>query len=98
MYHCLLTDIQYYKLCVDCHLQSLLLLSYLLRNGSDRVVSSARDHLYDLRQLADYTCVDELGKDQGINGNCCLLLMLFIKEVKCLAMNFVFQHIAQELC
>ncbi|GBP44127.1 Clathrin interactor 1 [Eumeta japonica] len=45
----------------------LLLLSYLVRNGSERVVTSAREHIYDLRSLENYSYVDELGKDQGIN-------------------------------
>ena len=47
--------------------KSLLLLSYLVNNGSERVVTSAREHIYDLRRLENYTFVDELGKDQGIN-------------------------------
>ncbi|KAL4703371.1 hypothetical protein ACJJTC_015449 [Scirpophaga incertulas] len=47
--------------------ESLLLLSYLVRNGSERVVTSAREHIYDLRSLENYTYVDDLGKDQGIN-------------------------------
>ena len=29
--------------------KSLLLLDYLLKNGSERVVTSAREHIYDLR-------------------------------------------------
>lgn len=45
--------------------KSLLLLHYLVRNGSERVVTSAREHLYDLRALETYTCVDEFNKDQG---------------------------------
>ncbi|XP_072933345.1 uncharacterized protein lqfR [Epargyreus clarus] len=45
----------------------LLLLSYLVRNGSERVVTSAREHIYDLRSLENYTYVDDMGKDQGIN-------------------------------
>lgn len=45
----------------------LLLLSYLVRNGSERVVTSAREHIYDLRSLENYTYVDEVGKDQGVN-------------------------------
>ena len=48
-------------------MQSLLLLNYLLRNGSERVVTAAREHLYDLKGLENYTFVDELGKDHGIN-------------------------------
>jgi len=47
--------------------KSLLLLHYLVRNGSERVVTSAREHIYDLRGLEAYTFTDEFGKDQGIN-------------------------------
>lgn len=47
--------------------QATLLLSYLVKNGSERVVTSAREHIYDLRSLENYTFVDENGKDQGIN-------------------------------
>lgn len=47
--------------------QALLVLNYLVRNGSERVVTSAREHIYDLRGLENYTYVDEFGKDQGIN-------------------------------
>jgi len=49
--------------------QSLLLLNYLLRNGSERVVTSTREHMYDLRQLEDFTATDEFGRDQGVNGS-----------------------------
>jgi len=38
-----------------------------VRNGSERVVTSAREHIYDLRILENYTYVDEYGKDLGIN-------------------------------
>ncbi|CAH1707835.1 unnamed protein product [Chironomus riparius] len=44
-----------------------LLLSYLVKNGSERVVTSAREHIYDLRSLENYTFVDDNGKDQGVN-------------------------------
>ena len=47
--------------------KSLLLLDYLIKNGSERVVTSAREHVYDLRSLENYTHVDQNGKDQGIN-------------------------------
>eukprot|EP00117_Sycon_ciliatum_P006396 scpid38346/ scgid2234/ Clathrin interactor 1; Clathrin-interacting protein localized in the trans-Golgi region; Enthoprotin; Epsin-4; Epsin-related protein len=47
--------------------KSLLLLTYLVRNGSEKVVTSAREHLYDLRALENYKFVDEVGKDQGVN-------------------------------
>jgi clathrin interactor 1 len=39
----------------------------LVRNGSERVVTSAREHIYDLRSLENYTFIDENGKDQGVN-------------------------------
>ncbi|KAK2903933.1 clathrin interactor 1a [Channa argus] len=47
--------------------KALLLLAHLIRNGSERVVTSAREHLYDLRSLQSYHFVDENGKDQGVN-------------------------------
>ncbi|GBN26777.1 Clathrin interactor 1 [Araneus ventricosus] len=47
--------------------KSLLLLGYLVRNGSERVVTSAREHIYDLRSLENYSHIDEFGRDQGIN-------------------------------
>ena len=47
--------------------KSLLLLSYLLRNGSERVVTSTREHTYDMKSLRSYHFIDENGKDQGIN-------------------------------
>ncbi|XP_052385411.1 clathrin interactor 1-like isoform X2 [Oncorhynchus keta] len=47
--------------------KALLLLAYLIRNGSERVVTSAREHIYDLRSLENYHFVDDNGKDQGVN-------------------------------
>ncbi|XP_051904052.1 clathrin interactor 1-like [Hippocampus zosterae] len=47
--------------------KALLLLAYLIRNGSERVVTSAREHIYDLRSLENYRFTDENGRDQGIN-------------------------------
>ena len=47
--------------------KSLLVLSYLLRNGSERVVTSTREHSYDLKGLKNYHFIDDAGKDQGIN-------------------------------
>ncbi|CAF1401949.1 unnamed protein product [Adineta steineri] len=47
--------------------KSLLVLIYLIKNGSDKVVTSAREHLYDLKSLESYSHHDEQGKDQGIN-------------------------------
>uniref|UniRef100_A0A8C4WVC2 Clathrin interactor 1a n=1 Tax=Eptatretus burgeri TaxID=7764 RepID=A0A8C4WVC2_EPTBU len=47
--------------------KSLLLLSYLVRSGSERVVTSTREHIFDLRSLEHYQFVDEGGKDRGEN-------------------------------
>ncbi|KAK3758033.1 hypothetical protein RRG08_006614 [Elysia crispata] len=47
--------------------KSLILLSYLIKNGSERVVTSTREHVYDLRGLENYSFSDEQGKDQGLN-------------------------------
>ncbi|CAF2730641.1 unnamed protein product [Rotaria sp. Silwood2] len=47
--------------------ESLLVLLYLIKNGSEKVVTSAREHLYDLKSLESFAYTDENGKDQGIN-------------------------------
>ena len=38
-----------------------------MRNGSERVVNSVREHYYDLEPLETYELIDEKGKDQGTN-------------------------------
>ncbi|KAK4472249.1 hypothetical protein MN116_003519 [Schistosoma mekongi] len=47
--------------------KSLIVLAFLLRNGSDYVVQGARDHIYDIRTLESFRYFDENGKDQGMN-------------------------------
>lgn len=47
--------------------KGLLVVSYLLRNGSERFVTSTREHINDLRALQNFQFHDEHGKDQGIN-------------------------------
>merc|ERR1712127_858552 len=47
--------------------KSLTLLNHLLKNGSEKVVTSSREHMYDLKSLESFHYVDEKGKDQGIN-------------------------------
>ncbi|VDQ07560.1 unnamed protein product [Trichobilharzia regenti] len=46
---------------------SLFVLAFLLRNGSDYVAQAARDHIYDIRTLESFRYFDENGKDQGMN-------------------------------
>jgi len=61
--------------------KSLILLNYLVRNGSERVVTSSREHVYDLRSLETYTFHDELGKDMGVNvRHRAKLLVEFIQD------------------
>jgi len=47
--------------------KSMLLLDYLLKNGSERVIESARDRVYELKRLDDFAYIDDKGKNQGIN-------------------------------
>lgn len=47
--------------------KSLVVLNYLIKNGAERVVTSAREHIYDLKSLENYAYVDEMGKDCGAN-------------------------------
>uniref|UniRef100_A0A915E0Y0 ENTH domain-containing protein n=1 Tax=Ditylenchus dipsaci TaxID=166011 RepID=A0A915E0Y0_9BILA len=51
----------------DTRLQVANTAQYLLKNGSERVISTARDHLFEMRALESYKCFDERGKDEGIN-------------------------------
>jgi hypothetical protein len=47
--------------------KGLLLINYLVRHGSERVVNNVREHLFDLKALQNFECIDEYGKDQGVN-------------------------------
>ncbi|KAI6222343.1 Clathrin interactor 1 [Aphelenchoides fujianensis] len=47
--------------------KSLILLNNLLKIGSERVISNARDRLFEMRALESYSCIDERGRDQGVN-------------------------------
>ncbi|GAA6031436.1 hypothetical protein JCM8097_005658 [Rhodosporidiobolus ruineniae] len=47
--------------------KSLVLLEYLIKNGSERVIDDARSHLSLIRVLRNFHYTDENGKDQGIN-------------------------------
>uniref|UniRef100_A0A914UKM9 ENTH domain-containing protein n=1 Tax=Plectus sambesii TaxID=2011161 RepID=A0A914UKM9_9BILA len=47
--------------------KSLVLLNHLIKNGSERVVSNAREHIFDMRSLEHYKFTDERGKDEGVN-------------------------------
>merc|ERR1712185_48749 len=47
--------------------KTLNLLDHLVRNGSERVIEDARDHLREIKALQKFEFVDPEGKDSGIN-------------------------------
>ncbi|CAO3700122.1 unnamed protein product [Rhizopus stolonifer] len=47
--------------------KSLVLLEYLVKNGSERVVDDARSHISMIKMLKNFHFIDEKGKDQGMN-------------------------------
>jgi len=58
------------------------------------VVTSAREHLYDLKSLENFSHQDEQGKDQGINGkNKILLILLFFYNL----VQFLVRHKVKEI-
>ncbi|KAI9301958.1 ENTH-domain-containing protein, partial [Cunninghamella echinulata] len=48
--------------------KALVLLEYLVKNGSERVVDDARSHISMVKILRNFHYIDEKGKDQGINS------------------------------
>lgn len=48
--------------------KSLVLLEYLVKNGSERVVRQCVDNLFSIQTLKDFQFLDKDGKDQGSNG------------------------------
>ncbi|KAI8376225.1 uncharacterized protein BYT42DRAFT_573836 [Radiomyces spectabilis] len=47
--------------------KALVLLEYLIKNGSERVVDDARSHISTVKIMRNFHYIDEKGKDQGIN-------------------------------
>ncbi|CEP17309.1 hypothetical protein [Parasitella parasitica] len=47
--------------------KSLVLLEYLVKNGSERVVDDARSHISMIKMMKNFHYVDDKGKDQGLN-------------------------------
>ncbi|KAI8375154.1 hypothetical protein BD560DRAFT_392867 [Blakeslea trispora] len=47
--------------------KSLVLLEYLVKNGSERVVDDARSHVSMIKMMKNFHYIDEKGKDQGVN-------------------------------
>ena len=51
-------------------MQSLVVLDYLVKNGSERVAQQCRDNIFSIQTLKDFQFIDKDGKDQGVNGEC----------------------------
>ncbi|KAI8065568.1 hypothetical protein BC940DRAFT_72495 [Gongronella butleri] len=47
--------------------KALVLLEYLVKNGSERVVDDARSHISMIKIMRNFHYIDEKGKDQGVN-------------------------------
>eukprot|EP01126_Amoeba_proteus_P017828 TRINITY_DN1876_c0_g1_i36.p1 TRINITY_DN1876_c0_g1~~TRINITY_DN1876_c0_g1_i36.p1 ORF type:complete len:421 (-),score=90.82 TRINITY_DN1876_c0_g1_i36:95-1357(-) len=47
--------------------KALLLLDYLLKNGSDKVIGETRSRLYELKMLTSFQYVDSTGVDRGLS-------------------------------
>ena len=45
-----------------------MLLEFLVKNGSERVVDDARGHIATIKILRNFHFIDEKAKDQGVNG------------------------------
>lgn len=45
-----------------------MLLEYLVKNGSERVIDDARSHISMIKIMRNFHYIDEKGKDQGINS------------------------------
>merc|ERR1719440_795358 len=47
--------------------KTLNMLDHMIRNGSDRVIEDARDHLREIKGLQKFEYIDPEGKDSGAN-------------------------------
>ncbi|CEI89133.1 hypothetical protein G6F70_002788 [Rhizopus microsporus] len=47
--------------------KALVLLDYLIKNGSERVVDDARSHVTMIKIMRNFYYIDEKGKDEGLN-------------------------------
>ncbi len=52
----------------NAHTQSLVLLDYLIKSGSERVTAQCKDNIFSIQTLKDFQYVDKEGKDQGANS------------------------------
>lgn len=57
-----------------------MLLEYLVKNGSERVIDDARSHVSLIKVLRNFYYIDEKGKDEGINSKV-LPIMTFMQMI-----------------
>lgn len=70
-----------YKVCPACHsrlrrsnrltrvfLQGLIVLEYIILNGSDQVALAARENIFAIQTLKDFRMIDSDDRDQGQHG------------------------------
>lgn len=48
--------------------KALVLLEYLIKHGSERVVDDARSHVSMIKVMRNFYYIDDKGKDEGLNG------------------------------
>ena len=58
--------------------QSLVVLEYLVKSGSQRVVAQCKDNLFSIETLKDFQFLDKDGKDQGVAGKDTFFLHLLL--------------------
>jgi epsin len=75
--------------------QGLTLLEALIKNGSERVVDDARDHLFRIRTLTDFAYHDE-GAEKGQGGLVALSVSLAMSRTRCASLCFVLSLAVRE--
>ena len=55
--------------CFLSRVQALVVLEYLVKAGSQRVVAQCKDNIFSVETLKDFQFMDKDGKDQGTAGN-----------------------------
>lgn len=68
---CFLLYSSSFVICTHSHKfqsQALVLLEYLIKVGSERVVDDARSHVSMIKVLRNFYYIDDKGKDEGLNS------------------------------
>lgn len=70
-------------------LQSLTLLEYLLKTGSDRIPKQSQENIHVIKPLIEYRFTDKDGKDQVPELMCSLILWAACLYHRCLTTKIV---------